>query len=146
MSIEDFREKINSNARFRAFLLGGIIILSSTASFGLGRLSGSAGDQTPIIIERGVGNTADFQVETSQNSEVKPETASVQKAQSAAIGNIGAPTQNPQTGAFFASKNGTRYYPLGCKAGNRIADKNKIFFATAAQAELLGLTKASGCK
>ncbi len=146
MSIEDFREKINSNARFQAFLLAGIIILSSTASFGLGRLSGSAGGQTPIIIERGAGNTADFPLETSQNSSVKSESVTTLKTQSASIGNTGAPTQNPQTGAFFASKNGTKYYPVGCKSGNRIAEKNKIFFATAAQAELLGLTKASGCK
>jgi len=47
--------------------------------------------------------------------------------------------------SFVASKNGTKYYPVGCKSANRIKDENKIYFATAQEAELEGLTPAATC-
>jgi len=45
-----------------------------------------------------------------------------------------------------ASKNGTKYYLPWCGAAQRIADKNKVFFASALEAERAGYGKASNCK
>lgn len=143
MSIKDFSEKINSNPRIRPFLLAGIVILASTGSFGLGRLSGAKTGQTPIIIEKAIGTLAVPRVEIGKESHIPTRPTAKTPLQTAAISQ--APS-TVQSGAFYASKNGTKYYPIGCKAGNRILEKNRIFFKTANEAELLGLGRASGCK
>jgi deoxyribonuclease-1 len=49
------------------------------------------------------------------------------------------------TGAFSASKNGSRYYPLGCPSAARINEENRIWFATAGEAEAAGYTPAANC-
>lgn len=49
------------------------------------------------------------------------------------------------SGAFVASKNGTKFYPANCSSAKRIKDANKVFFATAADAENEGYSRASGC-
>tara|TARA_B100001765_G_scaffold215143_1_gene185676 strand:- start:2363 stop:2737 length:375 start_codon:yes stop_codon:yes gene_type:complete len=46
---------------------------------------------------------------------------------------------------FFASKNGTVVYPVGCSKGNRIKDENKVFFNTLEQAIDAGYRLAEGC-
>ena len=50
------------------------------------------------------------------------------------------------TGQVVASKNGTRYYLPWCSAAERILAKNKVFFASAFEAEKAGFTKAANCK
>lgn len=47
--------------------------------------------------------------------------------------------------AFVASKSGTKYYPKGCKAANRIKPENMVYFETKGEAEESGLTPAAGC-
>lgn len=49
------------------------------------------------------------------------------------------------TGNYFASKNGTKLYPVGCKAGNRILQENRVFFQTLEQARSLGYEMSSQC-
>ncbi len=51
-----------------------------------------------------------------------------------------------QTGSFFASKNGTKVYTAECKAGDRIALENRIFFQTLEQAEALGYGVSNQCE
>ena len=46
---------------------------------------------------------------------------------------------------FVASKNGGKYYPLGCKAGDRIKLENRIFFTTEVEAETAGYTLTVAC-
>lgn len=46
---------------------------------------------------------------------------------------------------FFASRNGTVYYPVGCLAGNRIAEENKIYFAQQQEAILSGFKQSTSC-
>ncbi len=55
--------------------------------------------------------------------------------------------QNTQasSGQYVASKNGSKYYPASCKGVSRIKEENKVWFATAAEAEADGYTLASGC-
>ena len=49
------------------------------------------------------------------------------------------------SGAYVASKNGTKYYSTGCSGAKRIKDANKVFFETANDAEAQGYSRASGC-
>ena len=46
---------------------------------------------------------------------------------------------------FFASKNGSVVYPVGCSLGNRIKEENKVFFETLLQAQDAGYKPAEGC-
>lgn len=47
---------------------------------------------------------------------------------------------------IVASKNGKRYYYANCGGINRIKQENRIYFNTKEEAEVKGLTLASGCK
>lgn len=49
------------------------------------------------------------------------------------------PTSQPST--YVASKNGKRYYPAECSAGNRIKEENKVYFKTEQEAQNRGLTR-----
>lgn len=46
---------------------------------------------------------------------------------------------------YFASKNGSVVYPVGCTKGDRIKDENKIFFTGINQALELGYREVEGC-
>jgi|GEM_PF-6190451 len=54
------------------------------------------------------------------------------------------PAASAASGSIVASANGTKYYYPGCS--NNISDKNKIFFATSAEAEAAGYTLALNCQ
>ena len=47
---------------------------------------------------------------------------------------------------FFASNKGTRYYSLGCSGGKTIKQENRVYFATADEAERAGYTISSSCR
>lgn len=47
---------------------------------------------------------------------------------------------------FFASNRGTKYYPLGCSAGNSIKQENRVYFATGAEAEQSGYSLSRACE
>lgn len=49
-------------------------------------------------------------------------------------------------GDFMASKNGEVYYPKGCKSASRIKDENRLFFASALEAESAGFRRSAQCK
>ncbi len=46
---------------------------------------------------------------------------------------------------FFASKNGTVYYPLACPAGERIDKENRVFFENENEAKSAGYKKSKRC-
>ncbi|MSR75988.1 MAG: hypothetical protein EXS68_00135 [Candidatus Ryanbacteria bacterium] len=50
------------------------------------------------------------------------------------------------TGNFVASKNGKVYYPKACKSASRIKDENRLFFASALEAEGAGYSRSAQCK
>lgn len=91
-----------------------IIILTCTASFGLGRLSiaeqARANDEVEIIVPK-------LSTLGIDESEFK----------------------------YLGSKNGTKYYPIGCKSANRIKDENKVYFNSIDEAVEAGYSLASGC-
>lgn len=57
----------------------------------------------------------------------------------------GVPASTGST-QVVASKTGKKYYLPWCGAAQKISDKNKVYFASALDAERAGLTKASNCK
>ena len=46
---------------------------------------------------------------------------------------------------YFASKNGTVAYPVGCSKGDRILEQNRVFFTTLDEAVNQGYREATGC-
>lgn len=53
--------------------------------------------------------------------------------------------QKEERAQYYASKNGSKAYPLDCSVGNRIKDENKIFFDSLEQAQGLGFELSSRC-
>jgi hypothetical protein len=51
-----------------------------------------------------------------------------------------------KSGAFIASKNGKKYFPVGCGAAKTIKKENAIFFNTPEEAEASGRTQSVQCK
>ncbi|HEY4493984.1 MAG TPA: hypothetical protein VJB95_00925 [Candidatus Paceibacterota bacterium] len=101
-----------------------IVILVGLVSFELGRLSkgGSEGLKIEYMGQDG-----------------RVEQANVLQALSAPA------TQNSTGKAFFASSRGSKYYSIGCSAGKDIKQENRIYFATAADAEQAGYTLSASC-
>ncbi len=97
-----------------------IIVLVGVGAFGLGRLSTKGSDTSrvsPVVIQ-------------GQVEEIEPATNS----------------KSPDgRGNYVASRNGTKYYPLGCGGANRISDENKVYFDTKEEAELSGFSASSTC-
>ncbi|MFT5179478.1 MAG: hypothetical protein ACI9GH_000004 [Candidatus Paceibacteria bacterium] len=48
-------------------------------------------------------------------------------------------------GSFLASKNGTKYYPTGCKSSNRIKEGNKVYFSSEDEAKKAGFELSKTC-
>ena len=59
-----------------------------------------------------------------------------------------APTLPPlteSTAKYVGSKSGTKYHLMTCAGAKRIKEENKVFFATAADAEAAGYSPAANC-
>jgi len=53
--------------------------------------------------------------------------------------------QATSTEQFVASKNGTKYYPVGCSYSNRIKEENRIFFGSEEEAQKAGFERTVQC-
>jgi hypothetical protein len=151
MSIRDWVEKIKWQGReLLQSVRGGentaryytvvIIILVGLSSFGLGRLSILDERHKPIRIEQDTTLTTKAETHTV-TSAIKSQT------QSASV-TVSVKTTQPPTvsasGNIVASKNGTKYYFPWCSSN--IADKNKIWFNSEADARAKGYLPAANCK
>lgn len=129
MNIPNFKEKIKPLGENGDFLVILVVLLSSLASFGLGRLSVSS--------ENEAGNTDSVIIQGVNFIESGVEGSSVQTHQNE--------QKVSEKGEFVASKNGTKYYKEGCDGAKRILEENKIWFQTQEEAELSGYEKSSTC-
>ncbi|MCX6751733.1 MAG: hypothetical protein NT161_03160 [Candidatus Nomurabacteria bacterium] len=50
------------------------------------------------------------------------------------------------SGNFFASSRGTKYYSISCSAGKTIKEENRIYFNTSTEAQSAGYELSSACK
>ena len=99
------------------------IILIGLAGFGLGRLSALEKKRESVQIQ-----PADFTA--------KSVTALVNPA---------ATTTATTKGFVVASKSGQKYHFPWCAGASQIAEKNKIWFASFAEAQKAGYTPATNC-
>jgi len=118
MTIAEVREKCKSfiTGMPRDVFIVAILILASSLSFGLGYLAGLDAGEATTI------------------SLTDPPTFS--------------PIQEGKVieEKVVASKNGTKYYFVGCTGASRIAKENQVWFATDRSAISAGYTLATNCK
>jgi hypothetical protein len=101
--------------------IAGLVILTGTASFGLGRLSAIQSQRVPLKIESEFG-IFDSSTSLSENGD------------------------NLQDGEVVASKNGTKYHFPWCSGAKSISEANKVIFKSAEEAKAAGYSPASNCK
>lgn len=100
-----------------------IILLSSSAAFGLGFLAG-----------RDVGEKGELQIVEAPQASLEGEV------KGAAI----TPTVDAG-GQYVASKTGKSYHLPSCSGAKLIKEENKVWFATKEDAEAHGYTPAGNC-
>ncbi len=141
LSISTFVKKIKGLANFRPALrplsddlfLGLIIVLVAFGSFGLGRLSKIEGAKTPIQIENAQGNSTETltrPIKTGEGQIATPPPAIHSTSESTLVG----------------SKTGKKYHYAWCSGAQRIAEANRVYFSSKADAEARGYTPAANCK
>ena len=110
-----------------------IIILVGLGSFELGRLSkNSPNSGLKIEYQNQEANVLGSIEEKSLNPSLSQ--------------NVLANNPKLNSGNFFASNRGSKYYSLGCGGGKTIKQENRIYFNTTAEAEKAGYLLSSSCK
>lgn len=122
MNIAQIREKGNTLlARIpRDVLLVGILVLTASASFGLGIMQGREG----VGLAGGAGQ-GEFAI-----SEIP----------------VNTPTTIPAGGQVVASRNGTKYFLPWCAGAKLISAANLVTFDSAEAAQAKGYSAAANCK
>jgi len=113
------------------WLIVGVILLSATASFGLGFLAGKDTEKQDVL-------------------EIQEVPMQVGNLPAAALGGVGETSLTPPPamnagGQYVASKNGTKYYLPFCGSVKNIKEENKVWFSTKAEAEARGFQPAANC-
>lgn len=125
----------------RDAVLIAVLVLASSASFGLGVVAGR---------ESGAGEGARLRIEGPELAETLPEAAVSATSSLATKTGAAPPLQKPAAttggGQYVASKSGTKYYLPWCGTAKRIKDENKVWFASKAEAEAAGYEPAKNCK
>jgi hypothetical protein len=115
-----------------------VVVLVGFVSFFLGRLSVLSDDKTSVLVSLPSEATI-----TSAGPQILPASAYTGAFE---LSKVKATVEANYGGAFLASKNGTKYYPAGCSAANRIKEGNRVWFKTEADAQAQGLTRSTSCK
>ena len=55
-------------------------------------------------------------------------------------------SQNSNSGEYFASNRGKKYYSINCSAGKTIKQENRIYFSTSTEAEQAGYQLSTSCQ
>ncbi len=109
-----------------------VVVLVGVGGFGLGRLTGLEEVHQKVGVYAAAALGATVVPLTPEDGRVYAEVPQ-------------APA-DPVAKNFVGSKNGTKFYPAGCKAASRVKPVNQVWFATAADALASGFSLASGCK
>jgi hypothetical protein len=146
MTIPELRE--SSNKALKAIpkdvLLVAIVVLASSASFGLGILAGKG--MAPVGETKGFWIEDVSKVEASALPAAAAAAPALKEAQAPKIQVVEPGTVvAPSTGKYLASKNGTKYYLPTCSGAKRIKEENKVWFATIEDAQAAGLGPAANC-
>lgn len=136
LSVSSLKDRFSGNGATSRYYTATIVILVGLSSFGLGRLSIQDDNKEPIIIEESS--------QMAESSTIADAFIAGKLQVSAVSKSVSAPTA--QGGKIVASKNGTKYYFPWCSGASRIADTNKIWFNSEAEARSRGLQPAANCK
>jgi hypothetical protein len=122
----------------RDVLVVAVVLLASSASYGLGYLTG-----------QGSAPSDDFKVTDEPLMSAAAAAAAADPHPSEA--DLAAPTAPkaaalPAGGQYVASKNGTKFYLPWCGGAKAIKNANKVWFATKADAIAAGYEPAANCK
>ncbi|MEI8130068.1 MAG: hypothetical protein WCG55_01020 [bacterium] len=128
MSIYDFKTNIKGwvGERQEKLLYIGILALSAGISFYLGYVARAETHKEPLVA-----------IECPLNAYISPISSDISSSH--------VSTQNAQSGAFIASKNGKKYYPASCAGASKIKATNRVYFQTSKEAESAGYSLASQC-
>lgn len=111
------------------------VLLIATLSFGLGRLSKIEERREPIRVELTPPPPPPLAGQVAATSPTREQ-----------IGlSGGVETEETANGRLVASKNSTKYHLPWCPGALRIKEENKIWFATAEEAENRGYAPAANC-
>jgi len=120
-------------------LVVAIVLLSSSAAFGLGYLTG-----------QGSSAGSDFTVTegplTAEAAAADPHPSEAQITAASTAAQAPAPAALPSGGQYVASKSGTKFYLPWCGGVKAIKEANKVWFATKAAAIAAGYAPAANCK
>lgn len=125
-----------------------VVLLASSASYGLGILTGQdmARERGGVEIQQ-VAPGADLSASAALAPIPKSQkSGAVSKAYTPPAKQEKTGTATAETGKYVASKNGTKYYLPSCGTANRIKEENKIYFNTKEEAEAAGFGPSSTCK
>ncbi len=118
-------------------LILAILVLTATASFGLGVLAGRDGLGGASGLPLGAGKH-DLWIEQLPADDLgKGGGPAAAASANTSVGQGSDP--------YVASRTGKKYYLATCGSAKRIAEANRVYFATKADAEAAGLTPAANC-
>lgn len=143
MSITNPMQKIKSwleSEQGRNILVVLIVILVGLGSFELGRLSKSGSSSGIKIQYNGEAESANV-LNALKDSKILAKPKVLGASESKPTNSSSATGQN-----FFASSRGTKYYPVGCTAGNTLKQENRIYFNSREEAEKAGYVLSSSCR
>lgn len=131
-------QKLKSVLANEVYFLAILLVLVAVASFLLGRASVTQSGAGEVA---GGGNRV-FLATTTALTPLQPAALPLSGGESGVSTPVSAPTSNLP---LVASKSGTKYHLTTCPGASQIKDTNKIYFATPAEAESAGYTKAANC-
>lgn len=144
MSIKDLVEKIKQGRgevanHERGLYFALLVVVLTTLSFGLGRLSVVEQNREPVRIE--LPALASAPVSTGEGSKPYLTPASATKAS-----NPGPNVKTGSSAVVVASRSGTKYHFPYCGSAKTIKPENLITFPSEAAAQSAGYTLAKNCK
>jgi hypothetical protein len=138
------------------WLMAGIVILASTASFGLGILADREMKPAPAIKIEDIGEAAGGGPAAAEAAVSSTGTAGQGTVSTAGQGGSasleapgasgGPPEAIPAGGQVVASKTGAKYYLPWCATAKRIKPENQVWFASQEAAKAAGYEPAANCK
>lgn len=148
--------------KIKGFLLGkpsgdrlfyaGLILAVGMLGFGVGRFSAqvptsgtASAEKTAITVQKTATQPSQGIAvsSTTPTAAGKPQTQTIETGDQAAA--LSAPVTNAVQGAYVASKKSDKYHLPWCSGAKRIAEENKIWFATKEEAEKAGFEPAGNC-
>lgn len=113
-----------------------VILLVGVGGFGLGRLSVSNGNKSPIRIINSTSTDLVSEMSSGSGGDSSDIPSSVKAP------NV---STNHSNTSVVASKNGTKYHYPWCSGAQKISEQNRITFDSKDAAEKAGYTLASNC-